>query len=427
MQRSRRSFIHKGLFGGAATVFSIRSATGERLAADLTALKSPETDENYWELVRDHFPLSRDKTYFNNGTMGPTPSYTLQKMQAHTSHYSVNAADVDYKNGSGPALLTGYFPYIELREKVGKIINADYQNIALTQNATFGMNYVANGLSFKKGDELLNTNQEHGGGFAAWQQAAKRWGCTYKQAEIPIPCNDPQQIYDAIFAQVTKKTRVIAIPHIVSVYGTVLPVKSICEEARKRGIFTILDGAQCVGQVKVDVAAIGCDAYYSSLHKWMLAPAGNGILYIHPDRIQDIWATISSYNWDNQEDHGFRIMQNGTGNPTQLLGLDASLDFYNSIGPDRWLGRIKELGNYLREGLQQLDNVTIVSSTTTSMCAGITTYKVKGITGPGLQKAMWEQERLQPRSVGQELLRHSTHIYNSKKEIDRALKVIAGI
>ena len=286
------------------------------------------------------------------------------------------------------------------------------------------MNYVGMGLNLKKGDELLNTNQEHGGGFGAWQVLAKRNGCVYKQATMPVPANDPQEIIDAIFKEVTKKTRVIAIPHIVSVYGTVMPVKEICTEARKRGIFTILDGAQCVGQIKVDVKDIGCDAYYSSLHKWLLAPSGSGILYINKDVVADVWTTIASYNWDNQDDHGFRLMQNGTGNPALLEGFDAAVDFYNSIGEDRWLGRIKELGIYLRAGLQKFNHVKIHSSTNEAMAAGITTYAVDGLSGPQLQKTLWEKEKLQPRSVGSEVMRHSVHIYNSEEEIDRALAVI---
>ena len=158
----------------------------------------------------------------------------------------------------------------------------------------------------------------------------------------------------------------------------------------------------------------------------MLAPAGNGILYISEDRIADIWTTVASYNWDNQEDHGFRIMQNGTGNPALMTGLDAALDFYNTVGEDRWLNRIKELGDYLRKGLQELNKVSIHSSTHPDMCAGITTY-VEGLSGPELQKILWERERLQPRSVGSELLRHSVHIYNSMEEIDRTLGVIRTI
>jgi len=378
-------------------------------------------------MVRKQFPLKEGQTYFNNGTMGPTSGYALDQMVHHMMHYNKEAATIDYKNGSGPELLSGYFPYEELRTKLGKIVNCDFKEISLVQNATFGMNYVGMGLNLKKGDELLNTDQEHGGGFGAWQLLAKRKGCTYKQATMPVPANDPQEIVDAIFKEVTSKTKVIAIPHMVSGFGTVMPVKAICTEAKKRGIFTVLDGAQCVGHVKVDVKDIGCDAYYSSLHKWLLAPAGSGLLYLSEDISSNIWSTIASYQWDNQEDHGFRLMQNGTGNAALLAGYEAAVDFFNAIGEEKWLGRIKELGSYLRAGLKEMPHVTIESSTNEAMAAGITTYGVAGITGPDLQKTMWEKEKLQPRSVGEKNIRHSVHIYNSKEEIDKALGVIKDL
>lgn len=384
-------------------------------------------DEAYWRTIRKQFPLKEGQTYFNNGTMGPTPGYVLDRMTHHMLHYNVEAATIDYKNDSGPALLTGYFPYISLRTKLANIINCDYKEISLTQNATFGMNYVGMGLELKKGDELLNTNQEHGGGFGAWQLLAKRKGCVYKQAILPEPANDPQEIIAAIFKEVTAKTKIIAVPHMVSGFGTILPVKAICAEAKKRGIFTVLDGAQCVGQIPVDVSDIGCDAYYSSLHKWMLAPAGSGLLYINKDVAKDIWSTVASYNWDNQEDHGFRIMQTGTGNPALMAGYEAAVDFYNTIGQEVWLNRVKELGMYLRDGLKKMEHVTIYSSTNEDMAAGITTYGVAGISGPELQRTMWEKEKLQPRSVGDKMIRHSVHIYNSKEEIDLALKVVASL
>ena len=421
----RREFLRTSVLG--ALSFPILSSSLPE-SPSIDALKEgPSGSEDYWELVRKQFALKENQTYFNNGTLGPTPNYTISRMIEHMTHYARHAAEVDYKNGSGPELLSGYFPYEEIRRKLGSIINANFKEVSLIQNATFGMNYVGMGLDLKAGDELLNTDQEHGGGFGAWQTLAKRKGCVYKQAKMPVPANDPQEIFDAVFSQVTNRTKVIAIPHIVSVYGVVMPVREICQEAKKRGIFTVLDGAQCVGHVKVDVKAIGCDAYYSSLHKWMLAPPGCGLLYISQDVVEQVWTTIASYNWDNQEDHGFRLMQNGTGNPALMEGYDAAVDFYTTIGEEKWIARIKELGDYLRLGLQSSNNVTIHSSTHAEMCAGITTYSVKGLTGPELQKTLWEREKLQPRSVGSELLRHSVHIYNSKDEIDRTLKVISSL
>jgi len=421
----RRAFLKNSALAALATPFL---SFDTKKDWSLTALKEHYEDpEGYWRMVRKQFLLKEGQTYFNNGTMGPTPGYVLDKMMYHMTHWNTEAATVDYKKGSGPELLSGYFKYEEHRKELAKIINCDYKEISLTQNATFGMNYVAMGLDLKEGDELLNTNQEHGGGFAAWQLLAKRKKCVYKQAIMPEPANDAQAIFDAIFKEVSPKTKVIAIPHIISVYGVVMPVKEICAEAKKRGIFTVLDGAQCVGQVAVDVKDIGCDAYYSSLHKWFLAPPGNGILYINKEVVDQVWSTIASYNWDFQEDHGFRLMQNGTGNPASMTGLGASIEFYKTIGQDRWLARIKELGHYLRAGLKQMPHVTIVSPTNEDLAAGITTYSVNGLTGPELQKTLWEREKLQPRSVGAKWLRHSVHIYNSKEEIDRTLKVIKSL
>ena len=323
-----------------------------------------------------------------------------------------------------PLLLSGYEPYVDLRKKIGKLINADYKEIALTQNATFGMNYVSNGLDLKEGDEIISTDQEHGGGRAGWDVAAARYNLKFKHAKMPVPANDPQEVIDRIFEEVTSRTRVIAIPHMISVYGLVLPVKEICQEARQRGIFTVLDGAQAVGHIPVDVQDIGCDAYFSSLHKWLLAPAGSGILYVRKEVIGDLWTTIASYNWDNQEDPGFRLTQRGTGNPSIIIGLEAAVDFHNEIGPKKVTDRIKYLGDYLRNGLKGLPKVTIYSSVHPDMCAGITTYGIEGIKGKDLQNLMWRRKKLQPRAVGEDKIRHSTHIYNLEHEIDAALEVV---
>ena len=386
------------------------------------------TDDDFWINIRKQFPLKEGQTYFNNGTMGPMSGYTMNKVMSDMLYSAVHAAETDYKNDDpGPTLLSGYFKHEAIREKVGEIINADYKEISLIQNATFGMNYIGQGLDLKAGDEIINTDQEHGGGFGVWQLLAKRNGCIYKQAKMPIPANDPQQIIDSVMGQVTNRTKVIAIPHIISVYGVVMPVKEICAEAKKRGIFTVLDGAQTVGQIHVDVKDIGCDAYYSSLHKWMLAPGGNGILYVNEDSVDKIWSTIASYNWDHQDDHGFRLMQNGTSNQSLIVGLDASLDFYNTIGAEKWVSRIKYLGDRLRTGLLEIPKVTIVSSTHPEMCAGMTTYKIEGMTGPQLQKHLWNMAKMQPRSVGSEVMRHCTHIYNNEAEVDRALEILSDI
>lgn len=423
---TRRKFLKNTIFSSLALPLLTSFDTKQYSIGHLKKYRKLTDESDYWKAIRMQFPLKDGQTYFNNGTLGPMPGYVLNKVIDNMHYAAVHGAETDYK-GNGPQLLTGYFQYEDLRKKAGALINADFKEIVLTQNATFGMNFVANGMDLKPGDEIINTDQEHGGGYAAWRLLAKRRGCIYKMAKLPVPANDPDEIVQAIVKEITPKTKVIAVPHIVSGYGTVMPVKKICSEAKKRGIFVILDGAQTVGQVKVDVKDLGCDAYYSSLHKWLLAPAGSGLLYINEESMPDIWTTIASYQWENEEDHGFRLMQNGTGNPSILAGYEAAIDFYNTIGADKWIARIKHLGDYLRTGLKALNKVTIHSSIHPDMCAGMTTYSVEGISGPDLQKTMWEKEKLQPRSVGEEMVRHCVHIYNNEQEIDKALGIIAAI
>ena len=428
MKKSRRNFIKKSALGISAIPslgFISKNNKKERLD-DLKFKFLNLSEQDYWSEVRNLFPTDNNDTYFNNGTLGVQSKHVLNSVISDMRNNAVNGAKTDYK-GEGPNLLAGYDPYKSIRQKLGKILNCDYKELSLIQNATFGMNFVANGLDLNKGDEVINTNQEHGGGFAAWRQMAKRTGVIYKQAIMPVPANKKQDILDAVFKEVTKKTKVIAIPHIISVYGTIMPIKEICQYAREKGIFTVIDGAQSVGQVDVNLKELKCDAYYSSLHKWLLSPPGSGILYLDESISENIWPTLSSYNWDNKEDKGFSLQQSGTGNPSLRVGLDASIDFFNMIGRDRWFGRIKDLGRYLRNGLKTMNNVEIVSSHNEELCAGLTTYKVKNISGPDLQKLLWDKEKLQPRSVGKELLRHSVHIYNNESEIDRTFSVIKSV
>ncbi len=427
MKSSRRNFIKKTTLGvSSLSALSFLSKSEKINSLDDISSVLSNSNQTYWSEVRNLFPTDKNDTYFNNGTLGVQSNYVLNSVISDMRNNAINGAKTDYK-GEGPNLLAGYESYESIRTKLGKMLNCNFKELSLIQNATFGMNFVAHGLNLKKGDEVINTDQEHGGGFAAWRQLAKRKGIVYKQATMPVLANDKDEIIDSILSQVTKNTKVIAIPHIISVYGTVMPIKEICDFARSKGIFTVIDGAQAVGQIDVNLKSLNCDAYYSSLHKWLLSPPGNGILYLDKSISENIWPTLSSYNWDNKEDKGFSLQQSGTGNPSLRVGLEASIDFFNMIGKDKWFGRIKELGKYLRDGLKKMDNVEIVSSHNERLCAGLTTYKVNDISGPDLQKTLWSKERLQPRSVGKELLRHSLHIYNNELEIDRTFLVIKSL
>jgi selenocysteine lyase/cysteine desulfurase len=388
---------------------------------------SPATDDpDYWKKIRNQFILANDKVFFNTGTVGAMPKVVVKKVAEHVEKLATDVADWDYKTDIG--WISGYYPMPDIRKKIAQLINADAQSIALTDNVTSAMSYIAMGLELKPGDEVLTSNQEHGGGRSAWMVREKREGIKYREVALPKPIQNSDEVLSIIRKALRPETKVVMLSHMITGSGAILPVKEICAEARARGIITVLDGAQTIGQINVNVADIGCDAYVGCFHKWMGAPPGTGFMWVRPDLLKTLWTTVSSYQWNNHEDEGFRFTQRGTGNYSVMIGMDAALDFHNEIRPQRVYDRIKFLGSYLREGLRKMPNVKLFSPADEGMCAGITVYNVAGFTGARLQDEFWNRARMRPRSQGDEFgVRHCTHIFNNEKELDKALGIVKAI
>jgi selenocysteine lyase/cysteine desulfurase len=411
----RRRFLHSLSTGIAAPLFAP--------AATTSSMPAPG-DPAYWTKIRDQFMLAHDKVFFNNGTIGAMPRVVVDRTVEHLRKMATDIADWDYK--AGDEWIAGYGPFTEIRAKAAKLLNCETSEIALTENVTEAMNFLASGLTVEPGSDILITDQEHPGGQCPWLNAAARYHASVQMMHVPKPCDSPAEAMEAFYNALTPRVRILAISHVITGAGTILPVKQICAEARSRGILTILDGAQAFGHIKVDLREIGCDAYVGCFHKWMLAPAGTGFLFVRKDRAKDLWTTLASTNWNNHGDDGYRLTQRGTGSLSLLMGLDAALDFHNAIGAERVQARIKYLGDYLREGLRKIPKARIYTSSDPSMCAGITVYGVEDVTGPQLQNEMWTRARLRPRANGPGV-RHSTHIFNSPAEIDKALAVVRAL
>ena len=423
MKISRRSILKSlGMSTVALTTLPVFGKPVPMGTPPLPAADDPE----YWKKIRSQFSLSKDKVFFNVGTVGAMPTVVVDKMTEMLRYHAENVADWAYKDDNKEEFISGYNNLMGIRTKVATLINAETPGeIAMTDNVTNGMSYLANGITLQPGDEVLTTDQEHSGGKGGWELKAKRYGVVFKTVVVPKPAHSPKEVFDGILNAITPRTKVLMMSHMISGSGAILPAKELCAEAGKRGIFTVLDGAQTIGHIKVDVRDLGCDAYVGCFHKWMGAPAGTGFMYVKANHMQDIWSTVASGRWNNHEDEGFRFTQRGTGNFAVLKGLEASLDFHNEIGPDRVYARIKFLGERLRTGLRKINKVQIFSPEDESMCAGITVYNIKGLTGGIIQDTYWAKAKMRPRSQGDQWgVRHCTHIFNSPEEIDKALAIV---
>ncbi|MBI4512908.1 MAG: aminotransferase class V-fold PLP-dependent enzyme [Gemmatimonadetes bacterium] len=430
---TRRTFFSKVLAGAAAAALAPADAlampgragtwTGR---ASLVPFGDVPEDE-FWKELRKEFPIPTEEAFFNTGTLGVSPRPVLDAVIQHMRWVEESVAHWDYKPTQAE-WMTGYQEEVWVREKLATLVGAKTEEIALTQNATFGMNFVANGLALHPGDEVLMTNQEHPGGSMGWQLKSKRYGIYVKQLPVPIPPEDPQQLIDLYVNATTPQTRVWAIPHVTSQLAITFPVKELCHLARDRGIFTAVDGAQVVGHLKVDVKKIGCDAYFSSPHKWLLAPKGTGFLYVRSDRLEEVWTTLASTEWDNHRVGAYRLMQYGTGNFSVLKGLEKAIDFHMAIGSERIERRIRGLADRLRSGLREIPGATIRSPTHPALTCATTVYALDGWRAEALMDALWERAKVRVRSMGDPWgVRHCCHIYNLEEEVDRTLETLRAM
>jgi selenocysteine lyase/cysteine desulfurase len=388
---------------------------------------SADSDDAVFAAARRQFLFPEDVTYCNTGTLGASPRPVVEALAEGTRRLERELPDWPYFQADGEPL-TGYQPLVDLRKTVGAFFGADAEEVALTQNATVGMGMLANGLDLEPGDEVLSTDQEHSGGISPWRLYAKRRGIVVKELPLlPACAGGPAWIVNLFAQALTPRTKVLMVSQITSSLGILLPVKELCALARERGVLSIIDGAQAVGQMRVDVNALGCDAYVGSPHKWLLAPKGTGFLYIRRNVQDRFWTTLASGAWDDRDKGAFRFMQHGTGAVPVAEGLSAALRFIGDLGIERIERWDRALTKQLRDGLRRLPRVQLISPADPRLAAALTTFRVEGVTGRALQDALWLR-KIRVRSQGDEKgVRLSAHFYMNPKDVDTVLNVVSAL
>jgi selenocysteine lyase/cysteine desulfurase len=380
-------------------------------------------DEAYWTAIRASFPLSREWTYLNNGTLGPSPYPVIEAM-----HKGMMESD---QEGT-------YFGYEDSIAPLAKFVGADKEEIALTHNVTEGINIACWGVPLKRGDEVILTTHEHVGNAFPWLTRQKVDGIVLRTY---TPASTAAETLNRIAALINKKTRVIATPHIPCTQGQIIPVKEICQLARDKGIFSLIDGAHGPGMLPLDLHDVGCDTYASCCHKWMLGPKGTGFLYVRKDK----WDILQPRFVGGGGDTGTWNMATQPITPTnfaasahrffggtQSLGLwrgvIASIDFINTIGMDNIHRRISELGTYTWQGLAAIPGVEMITPEEAKSRCAVVGFRIKKAPYDKFYAHCLEQ-KVRIRAVhenGLDSLRASTHIYNNKAEIDRLLELVRG-
>jgi isopenicillin-N epimerase len=412
-------------FGGVVTSGPFAPST---FAPGATADESQAaSDAEIFAEARQHFLIPPGVAYCNTGTLGASPREVVEAVARGTEQLERDLAAWPYETPDGEPL-TGYQPLTSVRTTVGALINATADEIGLTQNATMGMSFLAHGLDWSAGDEVLSTDQEHAGGISGFRLMAKRRGIIVK--ELPIrqaTGGGPEAIVKMFVDAATPRTKAIMVSHITSGLGIVLPVKELATLARERGALSLIDGAQAVGQIPVDVKTLGVDAYAGSPHKWLMAPKGTGFLYLRREVQDRFWTTLASTAWNDYDKGAFRFGQYGTGSIPVVQGLVAAMQFVTRIGLDRIARWDAMLTSRLRDGLAKVPAARITSPTHPQLSAAITTFRVEGVKAKALQDALWARKVRVRAQSDENGVRLSAHLYVSPTDIDTVLDVVSKL
>jgi isopenicillin-N epimerase len=367
------------------------------------------------QYTNNEYLFANGVTYLNSGTLGPCRRDTIEESKKAWEELE-----------SLPLKFYGKFGAESLAEKTrtiaGKFLGCDMSEILITTSTTNGMNAIAQGLRLKAGDRILTTDQEHGGGALCWNYFAKYYGVIIDTIIIPPEENNAGAILNRINESIKKETKLISISHIFSSTGLRMPVVEIAKLARSKNILCIVDGAQAAGAIKVNVKELGCHAYATSGHKWLMGPKGTGLLYLSKD-VQDIIRPIQfeeSYNTYNDG--------NGVVNLACILGLGKAIEYIESVG----IAKIEEhnlfLRNRLYERLSHITNLTIMSPVNGPLASPMLACLVPGtIERVSFVKMLFDKYKLSIRPTHKQWfngIRFSLHIFNTEKEVDFAADAI---
>jgi selenocysteine lyase/cysteine desulfurase len=315
----------------------------------------------------------------------------------------------------------GYETLDPERTELAEFLGCRKDELALTHNCTEAMSFIASGLDLKAGDEVLMTNQEHGGGSCCWRLKAARTGITVREVEIPVSPATPDELAERLVGAIGPRTRVLSFSGITSPTGLILPVGEICRAAREKGVISVVDGAHMNGQIPVNLHGLGCDYFAGSPHKWLFAPAGCGLLYGRDDVLERLWPSVATSGWDNtREFHAARFMMIGTNNRGTVDGLMAGLRFLKQLGPERVYARTHQLAHSVLEQARRRDYFEPITPSDSRLFHALVSLGCPKASGDTLAAALRAKNI---NVISGTRFRLSTHIHTRPSDIERMFEV----
>jgi selenocysteine lyase/cysteine desulfurase len=425
---NRRSFIKKA--GSLAGAFSINSFFNRLHAAEWQELekthfhKSPleiATDEDYWTVIQQGYSASSSPIIIlNNGGVSPSPLAVQQAVERFNqmanqgpSYYMWRILDQGREN---------------LRAGLAKLGGCDTEEVAINRNATEALVTIIYGLDLQQGDEVIGSTQDYPNMMQAWKQRALRDGIVYKQLTFDFPSENDEEIVAAYSNAITPKTKIIHLTHVINWNGQIMPIQKIARMAHEKGLEVIVDGAHSYGLLDFNIPDLEADYFGTSLHKYLSAPIGSGMLWIKKENISKVWPLICA--GDPKSDNIRKFENLGTRSFPIEQGIGEALNFHNAIGTKRKEERIRYLKDYWATRAERIPGVKIHTSLKRAYSCALAGVSVDGLTPGELEGRLMRESKIHttPVSIANiNCVRVSPHVYTKISDLDKLVEGLEKI
>lgn len=419
----RRHFLGALCVPGMLAAPALRRASAAEAIASITARpsRSPEEDaqdEDLWFTVQQGYALDRSLVNLNNGGVSPAPTLVMEAMKRHLDHSNHLPA----KN---------MWHVLErqkesVRTNLARAFGCDRDELAITRNASEGLQILQFGFDLAPGDQVLFTNQDYPRMRQTFRQRARREGIEAVEIQgVPTPCEDPEQLVRLYGSHITDCTRLILVSQVVNLTGQIQDVRGVCELGRARDIPVLVDGAHAFGHFPFTRDELGCDYYATSLHKWLSGPIGTGFLYVRKDLIGGVWSLQPALETLDEDIRKFEEI--GTHPAANFLAIAEAQLFHEAIGIERKAARLRYLKERWARRIENHERVRLHTSLDPRFSGGIATVQVEGVDTRKLAGHLWAKHKIATVGIVHdefEGLRVSPHVYTTLAEIDRFSEVL---
>jgi selenocysteine lyase/cysteine desulfurase len=423
---TRREFLGAvGLPAAAAAagvpVLPLRASRAAEIAEELSRYPGSPSEiagnEDFWVEVAQAFTVDRSLINLNNGGVSPSPAWVQDAMKQH----------LDYSNKAPVYTMWRILePQREgVRQRIAREWDVDPEEVALTRNASESLQIMQFGYDLEEGDEVLTTNQDYGRMLTTFKQRERREGIVLKQFSIPVPAEDPAAIVAAFEQNITERTRLILMCHMINLTGQILPVRDVVAMARRYDIPVIVDGAHSLAHHDFTISELECDNYSVSLHKWLFAPHGTGLLYVRRDKIKDIWPLMAAA--EKQNDNIRKFEEIGTHPAANYLAIGEALTFHQGIGGARKEARMVYLRDYWAKQLLENDNVRLHTSLKPGFACGLANVEIIDVNPGDLTGWLWREHKIIVTPIDHvefKGIRVTPSVYTTLEELDRFVEVM---